>query len=121
MEHCKSFPFQPEDTMIGQTHQHLQKDQTPKKRSKTETRRNQKKFCKSRRMNGGHFIPTKVVKPIFTQLPTLVTMPPAPQAATAGTGIFVQLPNKMAQAQPEIGQSQQIQNFCPVGRKCPKN
>ena len=56
------------------------KKTTPTKRSKTQTRRSQKKFCKSRRMNGGHFIPAKAAKPTFTQPPTLVTMPPIPQA-----------------------------------------
>ena len=75
-------------------------------------------FVKSRRMNGGNFIPTNAVKPNFTQPPTLVTMPPLQQSTTTGTSIFVQTPNNMVQGQPEIGT---ISNFCPlftpVGRK----
>ena len=62
-------------------------------------------------MDGRHFIPTNAAKPTFTSLPVLVTVPPLPQAATTGTNIFEQPPNAMTQAQPEIGQSQQIQNF----------
>ena len=73
----------------------------------------------------GHFLPTKAVKPTFTQPPTLVTMQPLPQASTTGTSIFVQPPNKMVQAQPEIGQLQQIPNLfslcTPVRRKCQNN
>ena len=76
-------------------------------------------------MDGRCFIPANATKSTFTQPPALVTMPPLPQAATVGAGIFEQSPNTMAQVQLEIGQSQQIQNFCtlctPVGRKCPNN
>ena len=68
----------------------------PTKSSKTKTRRNQKKFCKSRRMNSGHFIPTKAAKLTFTQPPTLVTIPTLPQADTTGASLFVQPPNKIA-------------------------
>ena len=38
-------------------------------------------------------------------------MPLLPQAATTGASIFEKPPNTMEQAKPEIGQSQQIQNF----------
>ena len=73
-------------------------------------------------MTSGCYIPAKVENPTFTQPPTLVTMP---QAATTGKNIFVQPPNNMAQAQSEIGQSQQILGFCSlctaVSRKCPNN
>ena len=95
---------------------------TPTKRNKTETKGNQKKLCKSRRMNGGCYIPAKAAKPTFMQPPTLVTMS---QAATTGTNIFELPPNNIAQAQSEIGKSQRIMNFCslctPVGIKCPNN
>ena len=51
---------------------------------------------------------------------TLVTIPLLQQAATTGESIFEPPSNTMVQAQPEFGQSQQIQNFCtlctPVGR-----
>ena len=76
-------------------------------------------------MNGGCYMHAKAVKPTFTQPPTLVTMPPIPQAATTGTSFFLQPPNKIGQAQPETGQSQKIPNLCPlctpVSRKCPNN
>ena len=70
---------------------------TPTKRSRTETRKNQKKFCKSRKLDRKHFIPTNTAKPTFAQLPALVTMPPLPQTATTGASIFMQLPNTTAQ------------------------
>ena len=41
---------------------------TPTKRSKTGTRRNQKKFCKSRKLDWKYFIPANTAKPTFTKL-----------------------------------------------------
>ena len=117
------FPH-PRDTLTEQAHT-LFKKTIPTKRSKTESRRSQKKLCKSRRMGRRWFTPSNVVKPTFTSPPALVTLPPLPEGATTGTSIFEQPSNKMVQAQPEIGQSKQILDFCPlctpVSRKCPSN
>ena len=49
-------------------------------------------------MNRRSSIPANTAKPTFTQPPTLITMPPLPQAATLGSSIFEQPPNAMAQA-----------------------
>ena len=86
--------LQHEDSLIGQVHHLFSKKTTPQKISKAETR-SQKKFCKSRKMNGGCYIPANAAKPTDTQPSTLVT-PSLP------------LPNTMAQAKAKIGQLQQI-------------
>ena len=67
----------------------------PTKRSKTINKRKQKTFCKSKTVHGGYYMPAKAAKPVFTQPPTLVTIP---QAATTGMNIFAQPPNNTAQA-----------------------
>ena len=51
---------QPKDLSNRQTLSSFMKRTTPTKRSKTEAKKSYKKHCKSRKVNGRSFVPTKV-------------------------------------------------------------
>ena len=88
-------------------------------RSKIKARRSYRKHCKSGKVNGRSFVPTKAVIPIFSMQPTLVAIP---QANAAATQIFT---HPQEASTPPDKCIQQTQNFCcictPSGRKCPNN